>query len=351
MTSNKNYKLKSKKEEGRELTIEVSVEKSFVDSFREKTIKNIGKDIEIKGFRKGMAPEKMIVETVGDLKIFEEQAYTALHEVLPVIMLDEKIDALASPKIAITKISPSDDFEFKATFILMPTIELADYKKIAKSIKPSGKIEITEKEVDDYIEYIRKNRAEAEYMKRKTAGEKVEEADKNKLPEFNDEFVKTLGKFSDVNDFKKQLTENMKTEKEVQEKNKRRTEIIEKIIDDSKVDLPEILIVEEKDRMLNQYRSDIERIGIKFEDYLKEIKKTEDDLKKEWHTDSVKRAKMNLILPKIANAEKIIADKDRLEQEMKHIVEHHKDVDENVARAYLSHVLTNEKVFEFLENI
>jgi FKBP-type peptidyl-prolyl cis-trans isomerase (trigger factor) len=351
MTNNKNYKLKSKKEEGRELTIEVLVEKNFVDSFKEKTIKKIGKDIELKGFRKGMAPEKMIIENVGDLKIFEEQAYTALHEILPVIMLDEKIDALTSPKISITKISPSDDFEFKATFTLMPTIELADYKKIAKSINPSGKIEITEKEVEDYIEYIRKNRAESEYMKKKTAGEKVDDSDKNKLPEFNDDFVKTLGKFSGVDDFKKQLTENMKNEKVANEKNKRRTEIIEKIIDESKVDLPEVLIEEEKDRMMNQYRSDIERIGIKFDDYLKEIKKTVEELKKDWHTDAVKRSKMNLILPKIAGAEKIVADKDRLEQEMKHIVEHHKDVDENVARVYLSHVLTNEKVFEYLENL
>ncbi len=349
--ANKNYKLVSKKEEGRELTIEVSVEKSFVDSLREKTIKKIGKDIEIKGFRKGMAPEKMIVDSVGDFKIFEEQAYSALHEILPVIMLDEKIDALTSPKISITKISPSDNFEFKATFTLMPTIELPDYKKIAKNIKPQTKIEVTEKEVSDYIDYIRKNRAEAEYMKKKTAGERVEESDKNKLPEFNDEFVKTLGKFSGVEDFKKQLSENMKTEKEVQEKNKRRTEIIEKIIDESKVDLPEILIDEEKTRMINQYRNDIERIGIKFEDYLKEIKKSEEDLKKEWHTDAVKRSKMNLILPKIANVEKITADKERLEHEMKHIVEHHKDVDPEVARVYLSHVLTNEKVFEFLENI
>ncbi len=351
MTNNKNYKIKDKKEDGRELTIDVIVENNFVKSFREKTIKKIGKDIELKGFRKGMAPEKMIVESVGDLKIFEEQAYTALHEVLPVIMLEEKIDALTSPKISITKISPSDDFEFKATFTLMPTVELADYKKIAKGIKSISKVEITEKEINDYIDYIRKNRAEAEFMKKKTSGEKVEEADKEKLPELNDEFVKTLGKFNNVDDFKKQLSENMKTEKEVQEKNKRRTEIIEKIIDESKVDLPEVLIDEEKQRMINQYKSDIERIGIKFDDYIKEIKKTEDDLKKEWHTDAVKRAKMNLILPKIAHEEKIVADKDRLEHEMKHIVEHHKDVDENVARVYLSHVLTNEKVFEFLENL
>ncbi|HRY30794.1 MAG TPA: trigger factor [Candidatus Paceibacterota bacterium] len=351
MTGDKNYTIKKKAEANKELTIEVAIEKKFIDSLRDKTVRKLSKDIEIKGFRKGMAPEKMIVEKIGEMKIFEEQAYAALHEILPVIMLEEKIDALTSPKISVTKISPSDDFEFKATFTLMPTIELADYKKIAKGIKPAGAVAVTEKEVSDYIDYIRKNRAEAEFLKKKTSGEKVEESDKDKLPEFNDEFVKTLGKFSGVDDFKKQLAENMRAEREIHEKNRRRTEIIEKIILESKIDLPEVLIEEEKRRMIYQYRADVEKIGIKFEDYLKEIKKTEEDLKKEWQTDAVKRAKMNLILPKIAHIEKITPDSGRLEREMKHLVEHHKEIDENVARLYLSNVLTNEKVFEFLENI
>ena len=305
----------------------------------------------MKGFRKGTAPEKMIIEKVGEMKIFEEQAYAALHEILPVIMLNEKIEALTSPKIAVTKISPDDDFEFKATFTLMPTVELPDYKKIAKEVKPADKTEVTEKEVNDYIDYIRKSRAEAEFMKKKTSGEKVDDSEKEKLHELNDEFVKTLGKFSTLDEFKKQLSENMKAEKEIQVKNKRRTEIIEKIIEKAKVELPDILIEEEKNRMINQYKADIERVGIKFEEYLGQIKKSEDDLKKEWHTDAVKRAKMNLILPKIAAEEKITPDEKRLETEMKHLVEHHKDVDEKVARVYLSHVLTNEKVFEFLENL
>lgn len=354
----KDYKIINKEEKNSELTLTIEIQKDFITKFRDKSIKNLGKEIEMKGFRKGMAPEKMIIEKVGEMKILEEESYQALYEVLPIIVSEEKIDALTSPKIMITKIAVGDDLEFKATFTLMPKIELPDYKKIAQSIPKNNKVEVTENEISDYINYIRKQKAESEYVKQKTSGEKRTESEekelekiKNQLPEFNDDFVKTLGDFKTVDQFKKQLHENMLADKKIHEQNKRRTEIIEKIIADSKIDLPEILIDEEKRRMLSQYRSDIERMRMNFEDYLKEIKKTEEDLKKDWDTDARKRAKMNLILPKIAAEEKITADQKKLEHELQHIREHHKDIDEQSAKFYLQNVLTNEAVFLFLENL
>ena len=351
MTENKNYKIKNREEKAGEVIVEIEVEKDFVEKFKEKAIKNLGKNIEAKGFRKGMAPEKVIREKVGEMKILEEQAYQALYEILPLIVISEKIEALTSPKISITKIADGSNLEFKATFVLMPKVELADYKKIAKSIKPSGKIEVTEKEIDDYIDYIRKSRAEGEYMRKKTSGEKVDESEKDKLPELNDEFAKTLGDFKTLDEFKKELKGNIQKDKELKEQSRRRTEIMEKVITESKIDLPDMLVQDEQNRMMRQYRADIEQTGMKFEEYLKEIKKSEEDLKKEWHADAVKRSKMNLILPKIAKKEEIIADKKRLEEEMKQLVEHHKEINEDTARLYLSHILTNEKVFKFLENL
>lgn len=347
----KNYKVKNKEEKNSMVTFEIEVSKDYVETFKEKSIKTLGKDIEIKGFRKGKVPNDKLIDTLGEMKIWEESSYQALHEILPVIVLEEKIEAITSPQIAVTKIAPGSDLEFKATFALMPKVELADYAKIAKGVSSPEKVEATDKEIDEYIDYIRKQRAEADFVQKKTNGEDVKEEDKNKLPELNDDFVKTLGDFKGVDDFKKQLKENLQKEKEVGAKNKRRTEIIEKIIAESKIELPDIIVEDEKNRMLQQYKSDIERMGVKFEDYIKELKKSEYDLMKEWHTDAVKRAKMNLILPEIAKKEELKPDEKRMESEMKHIVEHHKEVDEHHARHYLSHVLTNEAVFEFLENL
>jgi len=354
MSENKNYKILNKEEKNKQLTAEIEISIDFVDSFKTKAIKLIGKEVELKGFRKGTAPEKMVVDYVGEAKIFDEMAFEAVNEILPIIMIEEKINSLTQPEISITKIAPKNPVIFKASFILMPEIALADYKKIAKSFEKIEKVELDEKEINDYIEYLRKSRGESEALKNKTAGgieaKDAEGKTELVLPDFNDEFVKTLGNFKDVEDFKKQLRENMTAEKERQTKEKRRIQIVEKIIEESKVELPDILIEEELDRMLDQFNSDIKNMRIEPAEYLKEIKKTENDLRGEWKADATKRAKMNLILPKIALEEKIEADPEKVEHEAHHLAEHHK-VDETRAKQYVEYVLRNEAVLKFLEEL
>lgn len=351
MSENKNYNIKDKKEENKELTVTVEVGADFLKSFRDRALKSVGKEVEVKGFRKGEAPEKMIIEKVGEMAILQEQSYIAMNDLVPQMIAEEKIEAITNPKIEITKMAPGDDLEFKATFALMPKIELPDYKKIAKSIEKKEKSEVTDKEIDEYIDYIRKQKAESEYMRKKTSGEEVDESEKEKLPEFNDEFVKSLGDFENVDAFKKQLKENMQKDKEMKADQNYKIEIIEKIISEANVELPQVLIDEEVEKMSQNFRGQIESMKINFEDYLKQINKTEEDMKKEWRTDAEKRVKTDLILPKIAKEEDIKPDAERVEKELEHLKEHHKDINEQHARVYITHALTNEKVFDFLANL
>lgn len=348
MSENKNYKILNKEEKNKELLTEIEISIDYVEGFRTKAIKSISKNVELKGFRKGTAPEKMIVDYVGEGKIFEEMAFEAINQILPVIMIEEKINSLTQPQISITKMAPQNPVTLKAAFVLMPEIDLADYKKIAKSIEKISEAVVEDKEIDDYIDYLKKSRAESEALKNKTSGNEKSETDN--VIDFNDAFVKTLGNFKDVEDFKNQLKENMLAEKNRQTKEKRRIKIIEKIIEESKVALPDILVEEELDRMLEQFKSDIRNYKMEPEDYLKEIKKTEKDLREEWKADASKRAKMNLILPKIALEEKIEADKEKVEHEAKHLIDHHK-VDEVRAKQYVEYVLRNEAVLKFLEEL
>ena len=97
--------------------------------------------------------------------------------------------------------------------------------------------------------------------------------------------------------------------------------------------------------------SDITQMGLKFEDYLKHLNKTKEDLKKEFHKDAEKKAKLGLILHKISEVEKITADPEQVKSEVAHILEHYKETDPTRARLHAENVLTNEKVFQFLENI
>ena len=73
------------------------------------------------------------------------------------------------------------------------------------------------------------------------------------------------------------------------------------------MDVPEILIGSEIDKILYKMESDITAMGLKFEDYLKHLNKTTEDLKKEFRNDGEKKAKLVLILNEISKAEKIVA--------------------------------------------
>lgn len=329
-----------KKEENKEAEIELTVEitPDFVSSFNEKVLAEFVKEAEIEGFRKGKAPADMVKAKIGDLALFQEAAQRAIQESIPTILVEEKLNAITMPHVHLTKLAPGNPVEFMMHFYVMPEVELADYKTLAKSIKKET-VELKDEEVTGYIDQILNSRAT-----KNEAGEAVK-------PELDDEFVKTLGDFKDVADFKTKLSENMAKDKETQSSQKRRLEIMEKIITETKFKLPQVLVEEEQQKMLDEFRGRVESMKMNFDEYLATIKKTGEELMAEWKEDATKRAKMNIVLPQIANKESIKPDAEVIEKEITHLKEHYKDLDENRARVYVAGILTNEEVFKFLETL
>jgi trigger factor len=362
-------KINVKKLPKSEVEIEGEIEADAFETYFNKALKRIGDNLEIDGFRKGKIPENVLFSKVPEAQILGEMAELALSEHYPKILEENKIDAISRPEISITKLARKNPLGFKIKTATMPEMKLPDYKQIAKKVisgitDAEKNMGVTEKEVEDTIMDIRKSRAPKIHMKEANPSDLPlsGEADnippdkgENKgvepeLPEFNDEFVKALGPFKDVIDFKEKLKENIKLEKENQLKEKTRLKIVEKIIDDLKVEMPEILIEVELDKILYRMESDITQMGLKFEDYLKHLNKTIPDLRKEFRTEAEKKAKLGLILNKIATDEKIEADKEQVANEVAKILEHYKDADPERAKLHAENVLTNEKVFQFLEN-
>ncbi len=92
-------------------------------------------------------------------------------------------------------------------------------------------------------------------------------------------------------------------------------------------------------------------MGVKVEDYLKQAKKSIEDIRKDWRPHAEKKAKLQLILNKISETEKITADKKEIDEEVEHIIEHYKEADKERAYTYAETIITNEKVYKFLEGI
>jgi len=347
----KKYKiLKSKDLADSEVEIECEIDPESVACHRAKALEQVGKDAKLPGFRPGHVPEAMLVKQVGELALYNEMAELAINEVFPDILTEAKANFIAMPNIQITKLAEKNPVQFKIVGPVMPEIKLADYKKIAKkeSKEKAEPVDATDKELEETIEEIRKNFALKNHIHKE--GEEHKADEKLDLPEVNEEWVKKLGAFATVEDFKNKIREGIKKEKEFKGKDKKRMAIIEKILEETKVAMPKILVAGELRKMQAQFEDDITRAGLKVDDYLKHLKKTKEDLAKEWTPDAEKRAKVQLIITKIALDEKLEADPELVKKEVENLLKMYKDATPDRTKAYVEMMLLNEKVFEWLEN-
>ncbi|MFA6536359.1 MAG: trigger factor [Candidatus Paceibacterota bacterium] len=335
--------------------IEVLIESPFgeLEKHRAKALKAMLQDVELDGFRKGKVPEDIFIKRYGEVAVLYEAAGVLIQEILPQLLTELKLKIIGEPGITITKCASGNPLEFKVRLAILPEVKLPDYKKIAStenSKKPEA-IKVEEKEIDEVVSFFRHQvlhqnlKAEG---KEEPKGEHHHE-DKD-LPVFDDEFVKKLGNFKDVVDFRGQIAKNIEQDKIVKAKDAKRLTIIENISTKTDLPIPKVLVDNELNKMEAQLRHDIEKTGLKADDYLKHIKKTWEEMRKEWQPEALKRAKMELILFEISEQEKLAPTKEELEAETKRMLEHYKDASPDRVRAYLETALTNQKVFDFLES-
>ena len=271
------------------IEIESSIPAEIWAGYKKQALKNINENIEIDGFRKGMIPENILINKIGEMRVWEEMAELALSRAYAEIIIDNKIDAIGKPEIHITKIAKDNPLEFKAITAVIPEVKLPDYKKIAHE------------KIKEHLKEFEK------------------ETKKDKESKMDDE--------------------------------KLRISIVEAIGLASKVDLPELIVKSELNRIEAQFKFDIEQMGVKLEDYIKHANKTLEDIHKEWRPHAENRAKWQLVLNQIAKIENLNPSVEEIEAETNHILEHHKNANREEVIIYAETVLKNSKVLKFLEEI
>jgi FKBP-type peptidyl-prolyl cis-trans isomerase (trigger factor) len=338
--------------ENKMIEIKGEIPADIFEGYRDPAIARIGAEMEIDGFRKGKAPANVIEKKVGEENVLREMAEMAIAKAYPEIIKENNLDAIGQPLVSLTKLAKDNPLGFSIKTAVMPEMTLPDYKKIAKQNSKEAEIEVTEKEVEDALLQVRKMRAHQEMHEKGIEHDdhnpqNIKEED---LPELTDELAKTFGPFETVDALKKAVKENLETDKKRQEQEKVRIAIVEKIVEETKAEIPDMLIEIETENMLGRLRADLERFGSKFEDYLKNLGKNEEEMRKEWRAEAEKRAKLQLVIEKIAEKEDIQADKELVDSEVKKVAEAYPDTNEVRARQYIEATLRNEEVFKFLES-
>ena len=186
---------------------------------------------------------------------------------------------------------------------------------------------------------------------------KVVSVQKMELPEINDEFAKQLGAFDGLVSLQTSMKEGITMEKTEAEKQRLRGEILEKIAEKAKFEMPVAMVEYEQQRLLEDLKNRItSSIKISFEDYLTSIKKTEEEIKDTYKKEAEKRLKGFLVLRELGKKEGVdVTDKEVEEEMAKSIQRYSKEelgqIDINELKEYTKGVLNNEKIFNILENL
>jgi trigger factor len=184
---------------------------------------------------------------------------------------------------------------------------------------------------------------------------KVTEVYKRDLPKLDDAFAKTIG-FESLDKFKKQLVKNIVQEKTTKEEQRVEVEAIKAIGATSEIaDIPQILIHNEVHKMLHELEHSIKQQGMDMDGYLKSIKKTKEDMQKDFEPQAIERIKGALILRQISDEEKITIDDKQIDEELAKQEKMYKDnpqamqnIKQPDYRAYLQNLLANQAVIKFI---
>lgn len=137
-----------------ELTIEVTGE--AFDSAVNKTYNKEKKDIQLKGFRKGKAPRKLVEREFGENVFWEGAINDLLNEEIPQAVTQENLNLVDTPSAEVVSASITDGVVLKVTCTTKPEVTVENYKGISAP-KPSQ--EVTDADVDAQLESLRRRNA------------------------------------------------------------------------------------------------------------------------------------------------------------------------------------------------
>jgi len=347
-----NFQTKIKKQEKSIIEIIVTMPFNEIIKNKERAIKKLSTQVEIDGFRKGKAPTEVVEAKIGKDGILQEASQQTINIVFPEIIKKEKIKMIGYPSIIVTKIDEKDEkngFEFKIELTVYPNPILPDYKKIAEEIKGSEIKKVTQEDIEKVEQRILVMQNKMSCQGQHKENEKCEHKDQTEL---TDEFVQKIGPFKTVKEFKEKVKEDLEKENKNIAIAEHRTKLIESILNKiENFDVPQSLTNAETEKLVAQMKDDMVRNGIKWNEYLEQTKKNENDLKREYESEGIRRAKIEIILKKIANEEDIEADEVELKKQEELIKKTYPNTDPKNIRLYIENILINEAVLKFLENL
>lgn len=272
------------------LELTITVPKKRVTAGYEKALDQFIKDTEIKGFRKGKAPRKKVEEKIGKTKIYEEVLKSLIPAVYIEAVKEQNVKPIINPQISVVSLQENKDWQIKAITCELPELKLGDYKSEIKKALASEKIWTPGKD---------------------------------------------------------------KEEKTAEKESERLGKIFQILLKTAKIQIPDLLIQEEVNRMLSRLVDQTGRLGLTVEQYLASIGKTSKQIRQEYRQQAEESLKLELILSAIADKEKIQVNESEVQKMIDAAPdkEAKKAMDTPTQRAYLHQLLRKRKAIDILTKL
>ena len=382
-------KYKVKKISEFESSIEITVDFDDLEDKKDEAISKIGKSLKVKGFRPGKIPKNIVVREVGEDYVLEEAIDIYLPEQIFEILNKEEISPAVRPVIKdLKKEKKSFKIEVLITlWPKLSKLPKLDQTVEVESIEPTEE-EINE-QIDRIklqfgeVQKVERPAKESDYLLLNISGTEngnelkdfnyqdylyelgsalltpsldskldgvssgaiikfnddipalaksnieisvlVKEIKEKIMPELTDDWVSSVTEFDTVKEMNEELYKNIESVKKRQIANQYQGLLTSKLIEESKLELPEQLVIAEMDSILQNFMNELQQNNIKIEDYLQITGLTEETLQEDLKNQATRNLSMVVILDKVVEDQELKLD----EKETNLIDEHVSNLDES----------------------
>lgn len=164
---------------------------------------------------------------------------------------------------------------------------------------------------------------QAEELKGKAALFKctVREIKEKELPELDDEFASEVSEFETLAEYKEDVRATLTSKKEKEAKDAKEAAVIEAIVNDSEMEIPEAMLLTQQKQMVDEFAQRMQMQGISMDQYLQFTGATYDKMMEQVRPQAERRIKSRLVLEAVVKAENIEASDADYEEELKSMAE------------------------------
>ena len=145
----------------------------------------------------------------------------------------------------------------------------------------------------------------------------IKEIKVKEYPELDDDFAQDVSEFDTLDEYKEDIKKNLTEKKEKEAEAEKESKVIEAIVNDAEMDIPEKMVEAQAEQMLEEFAQNIAMQGISFEQYLQFTGATVDQMKEQVKPQAQARVESSLVLEAVVKAENIEATEEEVEEELK----------------------------------